>query len=120
MIFSEKINMKKTGFIGVSVLRVTSISALVTAIAAVLAYLIGRIVDSIQFSPILKEPATVLSLIAALISVILFFGNIIRVMSRKKIARLENLLEKSDHELLESVESNTLSLLRERRNLNGR
>ena len=109
--------MKKTRFTGISDSLVISVSVLVSAIAVVLTYSVGHIVEGIHFSPTLKEPAAVLFLIAALLSVILLFWNIIRMMSRKRITRLESLLEKSDRELLESVESNTLSLLRERRNL---
>ena len=113
--------MKKTRFKRISTLGITlSVSVLVSVIAAFLAYSVGRIVESIQFPPILEEPTTILSLILALVSVILAFGSIIRMKSRKKITELEGLLEKSDRELLESIESDTLSLLRERRNLDGR
>jgi len=96
------------------------LSILVSVIATLLAYSVGHIVESIQFPPVLEEPATILSLILVLVSVIFVFGSIIRMKSRKKITELESLLEKSDRELLESIESNTLSLLRERRNLDGR
>lgn len=120
MIFNEKITMKKR-FKRISALRVTlGVSILVSAIATLLAYSVGHIVESIQFPAVLEEPATILSLILVLVSVIFVFGNIIRMKSRKKITELESLLEKSDGELLESIERNTLSLLRERRNLDGR
>lgn len=127
MIFNEKITMKKR-FKRISALRVTlSVSILVSVIATLLVYSVGHIIESIQFPTALEEfptaleePATILSLILVLVSVIFVFGNIIRMKSRKKITELESLLEKSDRELLESIESNTLSLFRERRNLDGR
>ncbi len=119
--------MKKR-FKRISALRVTlSVSILVSVIATLLVYSVGHIIESIQFPTALEEfptaleePATILSLILVLVSVIFVFGNIIRMKSRKKITELESLLEKSDRELLESIESNTLSLFRERRNLDGR
>ena len=120
MIFNEKITMKKR-FRRISALRVTlSVSILVSVIATLLAYSVGHIVESIQFPTVLEESATILSLILVLVSVIFVFGNIIRMKSRKKITELESLLEKSDRELLESIESNTLSLFRERGNVDGR
>ena len=120
MIFNEKITMKKR-FKRISALRVTlGVSILVSIIAILLVYSVGHIVESIQFPTVLEEPATILSLILVLVSVIFVFGNIIRMKSRKKITELESLLEKSDRELLESIESNTLSLFRERGNVDGR